>query len=339
MAPIRGFIVWGAGTLTILTILFVFVAVGWPAHPDSCTNIHDHVQTVPFIKGTQTPDTKHPDTCYCEAFDVKEVDTGAPGIRQMTNTLSNLYAIITSGYLACRIRRDRAKNTVKNIFYSSESWIPELYVFAVLFLGLGSMFLHASLSASVSWMDGMSMYVFTAFLPLYTLRRRFNLGPCFYTAYVALVAIFTLLNQLPGMEDASTALIGVMIGLYAVAEFVVKGYDIHNLGGIIYKDGVLFGGWIPWFKRLWDGLVHEGWLWRALLFWGLGLGSFLVAVHFRAESQTGFPMCHPDSWFQPHGMLWHILSGVMAVMLYFYWRFLPDAEMRRLKDPPAETWS
>lgn len=330
MAPIRGFFVWGGGILLVLIPFFLFVGLGWPAHPDSCTNINDDgKQVIPYIAGTTTPDVDHPDTCYCEAFKVDDVVAGAPGVRQPVNTFSNFYAIFTSLGLVLMIRRDRKKvmdgeAELKNAFWSSDSWLPEVYVFAALFLGLGSMFLHASLSSTVSWADGMSMYVFTAFLPVYTLTRRLNLGWWFVLAYVGLAALFTVLNVLPGMEDASTVLVGIIVGLYAAAEVFVKGYDIQKMGGLFW------GGWGPWFRRVCDGLFTRGWMWLPLMFWALGLGSFIAAAIFRAESQTGFPMCRADSLFQPHGLLWHTLSGVMAVMLYFYWRALRDNEMREI---------
>ena len=330
MAPIRGFFVWGGGMLLVLVPFFLFVALGWPAHPDSCTNINAAgVQVIPVIEGASTPDVQHPDTCYCEAFKVDDVVQGKGGVRQPTNTFSNFYAIFTSLGLVFWIRRDRKKvidgeAEVKNTFWSSDSWIPEIYVFAVLFLGLGSMFLHASLSSTVSWFDGMSMYVFTSFLPVYTVSRRIDLGWWFLLAWGGLAALFTLLNVLPGMEDASTVLVGIIVGLYAAAELFVKGYDIHKLGGLFW------GGWGPWLGRLADGLFSSFWMLLPLLFWALGLGSFIAASKFRSASQTGYPMCHPDSWFQPHGLLWHTLSGVMAIMLYFYWRGLRDNEMRAI---------
>lgn len=332
MAPIRGYFVWGGGILLVLIPFFLFVALGWPTSPDSCTNINDEGrQVIPYIEGTRDLDLKHPDTCYCEAFEVEDVVSGKSGIRQMTNTLSNFYAIFTSLGLVLWIRCDRKKvlegeAELKNTFWNPDSWVPELYVFAVLFLGLGSMFLHASLSSTVSWLDGMSMYVFTCFLPVYTVSRRIDLGPWFYVIYGGLVAIFTVLNVLPGMEDASTILVAIVVGLYAAAELFVKGYDIQKLGGLFWD------GWLPWFRRLGDGLFARFWMWLPLLFWTLGLGSFIAASQFRSASQTGEDMCRPDSWFQPHGLLWHTLSGVMAIMLYFYWRGLRDNEMRQIAE-------
>lgn len=55
---------------------------------------------------------------------------------------------------------------------------------------------------------------------------------------------------------------------------------------------------------------------RSLIVWGVGIGAIMFCV----LSQAGGPMCFPDSFFQPGGLLWHLLAGVMAVLLYFYRR-------------------
>ena len=57
-----------------------------------------------------------------------------------------------------------------------------------------------------------------------------------------------------------------------------------------------------------------------ILPWRLVVASIGLATLFWVLSQTHGPMCVPDSLFQPHGLLWHPLVGVMAVLLYFYWR-------------------
>ena len=57
-----------------------------------------------------------------------------------------------------------------------------------------------------------------------------------------------------------------------------------------------------------------------ILLWLSGIASILAATFFWWASQTGGFMCNPNSLFQPHGLLWHPLAGVAAIMLYFYWR-------------------
>ena len=88
---------------------------------------------------------------------------GATGLRQPVNTWSNLYALFTAAWVACRMMRDRQEGSAINTMRSN-SPIADACVFAVLFLGLGSMWFHASISSAVSWMDGFSMYVFSGYL-------------------------------------------------------------------------------------------------------------------------------------------------------------------------------
>ncbi|MEJ2818104.1 MULTISPECIES: ceramidase domain-containing protein [unclassified Caulobacter] len=321
MAPIRGFFVWGGGALLILIPFYLFALLGWPAHPDSCTNINAAgVQVPPVVDGR--PDWAHADSCYCEAFRIEDVYNGAPGIRQKVNTYSNYYALFTSLAVVFLIRRDRKKvidgeSTVRNVFYNSGSWVPEVWVFAVLFLGLGSMWFHASLSSTVSWFDGMSMYVFASFLPVITVRRRFDIGVFFYCAYAVLVIVFTMLNRI--LDDVpliSMKLIGSLVGLYFLTELALQIYDMIRLGGP--------SAWWDQVKTDW----RDGWSKRATIFWWVGAGCFGLATMFQILSQTGGPLCSATSGFQPHGLLWHTLSGAMAVLLYFYWREQPDEAMR-----------
>jgi hypothetical protein len=326
MPPVRGFVVWGVGLFAVLIPFLIFVSVGWPAHPDRCTNIIDHVQVpqTQTVNGMELPDPDHPDSCYCEAFSVEKVDTGAKGIRQPVNTLSNLYAVGSSLVVAFMIYYDRKKARMwtvsRNIFHDPDSWIPDLYIFATLFLGLGSMWFHASLSSTVSWFDGMSMYVFAAFLPAYTIRRRFDIGRGFYWIYFPIVVTCTVLNILAEafLENSgwvSMLLIGLIVLLYFILELIV----------LKVRDARRAGGCSAWIRKLADG-CRDRWLTPALAFWGAAVGSFILAVFFQVFSQTGAFMCRPDSWFQPHGLLWHTLSGHMAVFLYLYWRKLPDQE-------------
>ena len=134
--PIRGYFVWGGGTVVLMTALILFAVLGWPTHPDSCTNIDPvtKVQVLKKIPRTDYPDFLHPDTCYCEAFDPQDVVSGKPGVRQWVNTFSNLYAIATSLIVLLLIQRDRARRRMLNLFHDPDSWIPEVYVFAVLFV-------------------------------------------------------------------------------------------------------------------------------------------------------------------------------------------------------------
>ncbi|MER0203690.1 MAG: hypothetical protein DU480_07475 [Nitrosomonas sp.] len=272
----RGFIVWGVSVVILLGSFFIFVATGWPGAEDSCVN-------------------KHPDECYCEAFSLEDVKNGAPGIRQPVNTLFNLYALVTSLLVAFFVYADRktfGANSAPNLM-RSQTWVPDLYIFAVLFLGLGSMWFHASLKAWGGLFDGLSMYVFAAFLGFYSIRRLWDIPWIFWIGYGLTIGLFTFLHTvLPSVVN-----IIILVTFYAVIEFIV----------MPIKTG-----------KVLQGNASARWL------WGLGLSAMGLATFFWIASQTGNFMCDPKSGFQPHGLLWHPLAGVMAVLLYFFWRGADD---------------
>jgi hypothetical protein len=104
----------------------------------------------PDVRRHQYPDVaKHPDTCYCEAFKVEEVVAGAKGIRQGQHPEQSLRDrhVPDPGVPDPPRPQAKAKRSPRTSSTIPDSWIPEVYVFAVLFLGLGSMWLHASLSS------------------------------------------------------------------------------------------------------------------------------------------------------------------------------------------------
>src|SRR5688572_1718494 len=111
----RGDYVWGVSVVVLVVSFFIFAVAGWPGDPNSCIN-------------------DKPNSCYCEAFNRSEVIRGAPGIRQPVNTLFNLYAIFTSLIVAVRVHFDRKISYSPNLM-RSQSLVPDVYIFAVLFLG------------------------------------------------------------------------------------------------------------------------------------------------------------------------------------------------------------
>jgi len=271
----RGFVVWGAGIVIVLGVFLLFVAAGWPGGPDDC------------IYNT-------PDTCFCEAFVVVEVEAGVPGVRQAVNTWFNLYAIVTSFIVALFVYVDRkalGSGSSPNLMRSSTG-VPDLYIFAVLFLGLGSMWFHASLTAWGSLLDGVSMYVYAAFLPFYSIRRFWTSPAFFWIGYAATIALFAFLHLiLPPFIN-----ILILVAAYLGVEVYI---------------------WVR------TGTVMQGKP-DTIALWVLAVVAILAASFFWWASQSGNFMCDPDSFFQPHGLLWHPLAGVMAVLLYFYWRAADD---------------
>jgi hypothetical protein len=286
MSPVyRPWLIYGLGTFLLLgEIIFLAYGTGWPATADSC-----------LAPGGN---------CYCEYFDRHLVEIGAKGIRQPVNTWSNLYALFTAALVAWRLMLDRQQGTARNVMMSN-SPIADACVFTVLFLGLGSMWFHASMSSAVSWMDGFSMYVFAGYLVFYTIDRLLVMkgvseatrNLVFWVGWPVNAIIYT---DISATHLPSEILIGVLVGVYVLLELFI---------GLIGK-GDFLAGWIGWRDV------------RARIYWLCGLGAFIIATVFRALAGDDGPLCfdHGHSWFQPHGLIWHTFSGAMAVLLYFYWR-------------------
>jgi len=268
----RGLLVYIIASVIILGAFLIFALAGWPGEPSSCTQ-------------------SDPDGCFCEAFDLEDVKQNRPGIRQWTNTLSNLYSLGTALVIVLFLKHDRktfAGRTAPNIMKSS-SWIADLYLFAVLFLGLGSMWFHASITGWGSIFDGLSMYIYTGFLVFYTMIRLYGDRVIFWIGYPTIVIVMTFFHA-TGVP--SFALILILVTLYLLFEF-----------------------------RLWskERAFAMGKL-KPILLWCGAVLSMIAATIFWEFSKSGKSLCDPDSAFQAHGLLWHTLAGLMALLLYFCWR-------------------
>lgn len=272
MTVYRGFVVWAAGVIAVLGTFLIFVAAGWPGDPDMCL-------------------LSAPHQCFCEAFDRNDVALNRAGVRQPWNTWLNLYALLTAGFVAVSVYRDRVARSSFNPIRSM-GWIPDLYVFVVLFLGLGSMWFHASLKQWAGNVDGLSMYAFTSFLIWYSVRRLHPSDRLFWLGYLGTLAAFTILHIVWQWDNKSFVLISVTVAGYLGVEIL---------------------SWIR-SKKIMQGTSRTRTLWLS------AVGSIIVATIFWALSQSGRPLCDAGSAFQPHGWLWHPLAGVTAVLLYRYWR-------------------
>lgn len=318
----RGFIVWLAGIVLVLGAFVAFVLSGWPGRANGCLWGND----TPSPQGAAAfiPPSAHStpaqrsayaalvqqvardNTCYCESFSVPDAALGPPGVRQPVNTWFNLYSILTSLIVAFGVYFSRLNGGGSKLI-ESNTWMPDVYIFAVLFLGLGSMWFHGSLKEWAGMTDTASMYTFTGFLVFFTIRRLWDNPWLFWIGYLLTIAVFTILGEIisaasPG-ANVSEVLILVLVGAYLVFESILWA-----------KDGT--GSWYGnlW-NHVWFGSDKVSWKWWT------GVAAILTAMFFWTESQTGKMMCSPSSSFQPHGLLWHPLAGVCALFLYFYWRY------------------
>src|SRR5262249_28929859 len=218
-----------------------------------------------------------------------------PGIRQVENTWLNLYALGTGTlvgiFMWCQ-RRRREDNPGE--FASDQNrmrttdWAPLLYLPALIFLGLGSMWFHASLVDWGGFFDQASMYLFAGYLWFYTLTRAINKDWPMYT-------------------------------LYPISVVVMIVFGVLGIKSLVIIFAVVCGGYFAAEVAIWASIpAARPSVLAILAYWVPAFLSFGAAVVFWILSDSGKALCFPTG-FQFHS-LWHMLAGAMAVLLYFYWR-------------------
>jgi Ceramidase len=226
------------------------------------------------------PATCMPAACFCENL--------RPGtIRQPINTWSN-FSFVLVGLLILALadqdfKRDRAGGRPPNLIRSHRSY-PRVYGLAVIAIGFGSLFYHASLTFVGQWLDVASMYLLGTFMVLYNLAR---LRPIGRRAFVGRYLLFNgvlgfSLVQWPELRRY------LFFGLMVVA-LVIEAI-IH--------------------RRL-RPRIKTAWIFAALLSMSL---AWIIWV---LDLNGG--LCVPQSLLQGHAV-WHGLTALAAGLLYLYYR-------------------
>jgi hypothetical protein len=264
---VRTVTIAGAATAAALAIGVALGAGGWPGEPSGCIAVND---------------------CYCEAF------TGGI-VEQPVNTLSNFGFVVVGLWILWTASQDRTAGSGSRM--TTEQVYPLLYGAVGVFLGVGSMYFHASMTEWGGWIDLVSMHLFITYLLLYdviVLRER-------STGWF--LRAFTVAN-----------------GALAVLLWVMdNGYGKFVFGTLIVATLAL-----EYRLAAQDSPVARDrrWLWS-------GLGVYVFGQLIWVLSRDGAPLCDPDSLLQGHA-LWHLTSAATVLLLY---RYL-CSEQARL---PAET--
>ena len=325
---VRPYLVLVSSFVVLFGVFLGFVWWGWPGGPIGC--VYDE----PYHG------------CYCEAFDIEDVEDGNPGVRQPVNTWFNLYVIFTSSFVAYRMSQDRKRlfghqgheriqrhstqesdtdlpssleseevanvnlqrraatvgrsraetrqdaPTKHNLMMSSNV-IADWYVLTTVVCGLGKMYFHGSLTRWGTYVDGVSSNVFYAYLPWYTIRRVYDSDRVFWYGYLGTVTLISCVQLYFG----SLMAIHITMLTYLLLECYIGATTGVFLLGSTKSRGT----------------------------WFLAIFLLLVATFFWWSSRTGRFLCDPESFWQPHGLVWHPLAGIVVVLLYLYWRNGDDA--------------
>ena len=213
------------------------------------------------------PATCMPDLCFCEAI-------RAGPIRQPANAFSSL-AFVVVALLVLRAANPRA--------HPAPAY-RAVYTIALIIIGLGSAFYHASLTFAGQFIDVMGMYFIATFVVLYALGRLRHLEPR------AVAMIYVVING--GLAWILLAI--PELRRYAFAAIILLGLALEYHAR--KRSGSVAGK-----KRL-------------------GYAAGLIAIGFVIWTlDITRVVCSPHSVVQGHA-LWHVLGAAASWQLYRYYR-------------------
>ncbi|MEO5589497.1 MAG: ceramidase domain-containing protein [Gemmatimonadaceae bacterium] len=219
-----------------------------------------------------------PDACFCEA-----VRATVP--LQPANTVSSLgFVVVGLVVLAGMRRRTRQPALSSSNMMTSRAEFPLVFAAALVVVGLGSAWYHATLTFAAQFADVMGMYLVGVFILLYGWARlRPMRASKLIAAYLGLNALLAVvLYNVPGARRYVFAVL-ILIGLCI---------ELASRRGAQSKT---------------SNTVH---LVRAV-------GALAVGFAVWTLDITGV-LCSPDSLFQGHAG-WHVLGAVASYEIYRYY--------------------
>lgn len=218
-----------------------------------------------------------PDHCFCEAI--------RPGtVAQPANTWSNLGFVLVGCFIIGLTYRDRKRGAPAHVS-PSVAWT---YGVALVFIGYGSLFYHASLTFVGQFFDVLGMYLLAVFILLYALGKRSGrqLGPRFVVAYALInVVLAYALWTVPFLRRWLFA--ALIIG--ALALEMAPQAALPGMASV--RD-------------------------RRYLFASIGLLALAFGIWVLDITHA---VCVPTSLWQGHAF-WHLLDAAAATTLWFYYR-------------------
>jgi hypothetical protein len=221
------------------------------------------------------PATCMPAHCFCEA-----VHSGA--VAQPANTWSS-FGFVLVGLLVIGQSREDVRRLRSSMMTRQRAY-PMVYGIALVVIGLGSAFYHASLTIAGQFVDVMGMYLLACFILLYNVSRLTALnGKTFVLACLALNLVLAyVLLEFPALRRY---IFGAIVIAALLPEYRVRKQKKPQINGFFLQ-----AAW-------WILIV-------AFTIWTLDITKVL---------------CNPNSWLQGHA-LWHLLGALAAGLLYLYYR-------------------
>lgn len=170
----------------------------------------------------------------------------------------------------------------KSIKINENKIIKFIYALSLIITGLGSAFLHMSLTFIGQTTDVVGMYLLSTFIILYAILRNKNITITNFLIYLLIfnILLFIPLIFLPVLRRNLFAAL-MVIGL--IVEFIFNKSNKNNRPHLLFTCA---------------GIMLLG-----LIFWELDNARLFFS---------------PTSWLQGH-VIWHLCGAVSAALLYYYY--------------------
>ena len=218
-----------------------------------------------------------PSSCFCEA-----IRGGA--IKQPANAVSSLAFVIVAILVLKRALNDRARSSDGQMarFHANIAY-PLVFAAALIFVGLGSAYFHATLSFKGQFLDVLGMYLIATFALIYSIDRLRGIPTgmmiVFFAALNALLA--ALLYWVPVARRFLFAIL--VIGIIIVELTIKRRSNEPSSNRYIVRAiavmTIAFAIWITDYTRI---------------------------------------LCNPSSIIQGHA-IWHVLGAIASWQLYLHY--------------------
>ena len=254
--------------------------------------------------------------------------------REPVNTLSNFGFVVIGLIIFWIISKE---STSKDNLFFGVTGITLIYATAAVYLGPGSMLMHATNTEWGGWADNLSMVMYIVIPWLYniSLMAKWSIKK-FAITYFVIIISYAVLRWLYGWGlGIGFNLFGTSIGLWFISEALYRfwsptfrflsgflGFFVMFLFGTSPLDIVSNIGDYWWTLFFWlPGLLatHKPEGRRSTIWFILGMISYFLAFAIWTTGVPDHQNCSPDSIVQAHG-IWHLLTALATFLFFIHYR-------------------
>ena len=254
--------------------------------------------------------------------------------REPVNTLSNFGFVIIGLIIFWIISNE---STSENNLFFGVTGITLIYATAAVYLGPGSMLMHATNTEWGGWADNLSMVMYIVIPWLYniSLMAKWSIKK-FVITYFAIIVIYAVFRWLYGWGlGIGFNLFGTSIGLWFISEALYRFWSpsFRFLSGFLGFFVMFLFGTSPidiynnisdywWTLLFWlPGLLanHKPEGKRSTIWFILGMVVYFLAFAIWTTGVPDHQNCIPDSFIQAHG-IWHLLTALATFLFFIHYR-------------------